>query len=86
MNIKEIGRQMKREFIDDFVDAFKSIDSRPEHITSFPAHLAGCSRTQPLKVSIEFIPLPSLYSANFRTELRSITCPECKGTQIFEKG
>jgi len=86
MNIKEIASHMKRELVDDLVDAFKSIDSRPEHIANFPAHIAGCSRTSPLKLSFDFIPLPSLYSANFRSELKSITCSECNGTQIIKKG
>lgn len=82
MNIKEIAATMKREI----TDAFKGIDSNPEHIASFPSHMAGCSRTKPLKLEIDIIPLPSLYNPNFRTELKSITCSECNGTQIIKKG
>jgi len=82
MNIKETAKNIGREI----ADSFKGIDSNPEHIASFPAHLAECSRTKPLKLELNFIPLPSLYSANFRTELKSITCSECKGTQTFMKG
>jgi len=85
MNIKEIAKHMKREFVDDFVDAFKNIDSRPEHIASFPAHLAGCSRTMPLTLNTELKIRVGAAAWNSTAERIVVgkTCQECKGTILF---
>lgn len=81
MNIKEIAKNIKR----DIVDAFKQIDSNPEHIASFPAHIAGCSRTMPLTLNTEL--KIRLGAAVWNTTAERIvvgkTCQECKGAILF---
>lgn len=81
MNIKEIVRNIQREII----DPFKGVDSNPEHIASFPAHLVGCSRTKALIVDQHFRALPSLYSPNFVVDKVTTSCPECSGSITWER-
>lgn len=85
MNIKEIGRHIKQEFIHELVDPWKSIDSRPEHLAAFPAHLDGCSRTKPLNLTFDIVPMPSFNSANFHSKLIRRTCSECGGAEEINK-
>lgn len=78
MNMKEISKNIAREFS----DAIKGIDSNPEHIASFPAHLAGCSLTKPLIINSDLRPLPSqgTSDAGWTTESVTISCSECGGS------
>lgn len=78
MNIKEIVQNIKRET----TDTFKGIDTNPEHIASFPAHLAWCSRMNPLKINVgnELRPLPSFNGPNFGFGPITTSCSECGGS------
>lgn len=81
MNLKEIATHMKR----DISDSFKGIDSNPEHITGFPAHIAGCSRTMPLTLNTELKIRVGAAAWNSAAEQIVVgkTCQECKGTISF---
>jgi len=80
MKLKETIKNIKRG-INDF---WHEIDSNPERIVAFPAHLPDCSRTTPLKVETDLKAHPMGWSSTVELIVTRKSCQECGGVMSLK--